>query len=124
MRQRRVRVFTSIKNFRLERWSELPRPNLKACVSVHVSSSVPDSLLIRMAAATRARVDAPSFLPYPSICRVRSPHHAAARLFFVWDEANPMPAVGCYSKTEACEFSDPHFEGESVQSLDIRFMSF
>src|SRR6185312_3561669 len=56
------------KNFRLERWGLQPRPNLKACVSLHDIFDVPDSLLMRMAAATRARVDAPSFLPYPSIC--------------------------------------------------------
>jgi hypothetical protein len=49
--------------YRLERWGFNPRPNLKARVFVHAfrRSGQPAN---GVAAATRARVDAPSFFPY------------------------------------------------------------
>jgi hypothetical protein len=50
-------------SFRLERWGFIPRPNLKAGVCFHAMfrSGQPAN---GVAAATRARVDAPSFFPY------------------------------------------------------------
>jgi hypothetical protein len=65
------RVASSRTQFssRLERWG-YPRPNLKAGVSVHASRR-PGQPANGVAAATRARVDAPSFFPYLSKpCRV------------------------------------------------------
>jgi hypothetical protein len=57
------RVFTDSISIRLERWGVNPRPNLKARVFIHAfrRSGQPAN---GVAAATRARVDAPSFFPY------------------------------------------------------------
>src|SRR6185295_10699968 len=92
------------KNFRLERWGSYPgRTSRPAC---HFTTCSPFRTASQCGwpplpvPASMLRVS----LPYPSICTVRSPHHTKARHFVGREEANPVPTVGCYSKTEACEF--------------------
>jgi hypothetical protein len=88
---------------RLERWG-CPRPNLKAGVFSHAitRSGQPSN---GVAAATRARVDAPSFFPYLflylSWCSL--PASAGKPKTLARTQANPVPVNGSCVKTATCE---------------------
>ena len=78
---------------------------------------------MRMAAATRARVDAPSFCRYPSICLCTLRISEAVRIGHVGG-SKPNASGWKLFENRGLRIQRPHEERQSVQSLDIRFMSF
>jgi hypothetical protein len=111
-------------SFRLERWGLFPRPNLEARVFIHATfrSEQPAN---GVAAATRARVDAPSFFRYAfRTCRL-----CASRIRRAGEKprgysSKPNASVWMPHKNRHLRLRESRAMGKSVQSPDNPFMSF